>query len=83
MMMEAVRKVGPNRYRVRDHLASMESWDGVTGHMILDGRWDNIVPVSIAEYRDGKWHFRDPPDLKHPTRIRSGNISRQARAEVD
>jgi ABC-type branched-subunit amino acid transport system substrate-binding protein len=66
MMMEAIRKVGPNRYRVRNYLASMESWDGVTGHMILDGRWDNIVPVSLAEYRNGQWRFRPAPELRNP-----------------
>lgn len=73
MMMEAVRHSGPNRHRVRNHLASLESWDGVTWHMIFDGRWDNIVPISIAEYRSGEWHFRLPPDLEHPTTIPTGN----------
>ena len=49
LMIEAINKVGPNRFRVRDYLAGLEEWDGVTGHMIFDGRWDNIVPISIAE----------------------------------
>jgi len=64
LMIQAVRQAGPNRYRVRDYLASLEEWDGVTGHMIFDGRWDNIVPVSIAEFQGGSWHFQPPPELR-------------------
>lgn len=73
LLIEAVRHAGPNRYRVRNYLGSLESWDGVTGHMIFDGRWDNIVPISIAEYRGGEWRFRTPPDLKHPTTFESAD----------
>lgn len=64
LMIEAIRKAGPNRYRVRDYLASLESWEGVTGHMIFDGRWDNIVPISIARFRQGAWQFDPPPTLQ-------------------
>lgn len=69
LMIEAVRKVGPNRYRIRDYLASLDEYDGVTGHMIFDGRWDNIVPISIAQFQGGEWKFRPPPDLKNPASI--------------
>jgi branched-chain amino acid transport system substrate-binding protein len=72
MMIEAVRKAGPNRYRVRDHLASLETWSGVTGPMIFDGRWDNIVPIAVARHVGGAWRFDPPPDLQHPTRIGTG-----------
>jgi hypothetical protein len=34
--------------------------------MIFDGRWDNIVPISIAHYRSGHWEFDAPPELKRP-----------------
>lgn len=59
LMIEAVRAAGPNRFRVRDYLASLERWQGVTGSMIFDGRWDNIVPIAVAQFREGEWHF-DP-----------------------
>ena len=71
LMIEAIRKSGPNRYRVREYLGSLEQWEGVTGHMIFDGRWDNIVPISIARHRDGHWHFDPPPDLKHPVQVKT------------
>lgn len=58
LMIEAIKKAGPNRFRVRDYLASLEEWDGVTGHMVFDGRWDNIVPIALAEFKQGEWHFQ-------------------------
>ncbi len=57
LMIQAIKKAGPNRYRVRDYLANLDEYDGVTGHMIFDGRWDNIVPISLAHYEKGQWHF--------------------------
>jgi branched-chain amino acid transport system substrate-binding protein len=66
LMVEAIDHAGPNRFRIRDYLANLEEWDGVTGHMIFDGRWDNIVPISLAEYKNGQWHFQPPPELKRP-----------------
>lgn len=66
MMIQAVNHAGPNRYRVREYLANLDEWDGVTGHMIFDARWDNIVPISVAEYKTGRWHFQPFPELKRP-----------------
>lgn len=69
IMIEAIKHAGPNRFRIRDYIASLDEWDGVTGHMIFDGRWDNIAPISVAEYKNGKWHFRPFPELK-PIKVR-------------
>jgi branched-chain amino acid transport system substrate-binding protein len=66
LMIEAVNHAGPNRFRVRDYLANLDEHDGVTGHMIFDARWDNIVPISLAEYKSGKWIFEPFPELKRP-----------------
>lgn len=61
LMIEAIDHAGPNRYRIRDYLAGLEEWNGVTGHMIFDGRWDNIAPITLAHFRDGAWHYDPPP----------------------
>jgi branched-chain amino acid transport system substrate-binding protein len=66
LMIQAVNHAGPNRYRVRDYLADVDEWDGVTGHMIFDARWDNIVPISYAQYKAGQWHFQPFPEVKRP-----------------
>jgi branched-chain amino acid transport system substrate-binding protein len=57
LMIEAIVKAGPNKYRVHDQLTSLDEYSGVTGHMRFDGRWDNIAPVVTAHCKDGSWHF--------------------------
>ena len=44
----------------------MDEYNGVTGHMRFDGRWDNIAPIVYAEYRQGCWHYFPPPKAKPP-----------------
>jgi branched-chain amino acid transport system substrate-binding protein len=63
LMMEAIDHAGPNRFRIRDYLANLDHWNGVTGPMTFDGRWDNIAPFTIASFREGRWHF----DATSPT----------------
>ena len=65
LMLEAIRKSGPNRYRIRDYLAGLDRYQGVTGAMVFDGRSDNIVPVWTAQLKQGRWQFQPPP--KPPT----------------
>jgi branched-chain amino acid transport system substrate-binding protein len=76
LMIEAINHAGPNRFRVRDYLANIDEWDGVTGHMIFDARWDNIVPISIAKWQDGQWHFEAFPELKRPEAVKQANAQR-------
>jgi branched-chain amino acid transport system substrate-binding protein len=75
LMIEAINHAGPNRFRVRDYLANVDEWDGVTGHMIFDARWDNIVPISLAEYKTGQWVFEPFPELKRPVPARTAQVS--------
>jgi branched-chain amino acid transport system substrate-binding protein len=57
LMIEAIDQAGPNRFRIRDYLAGLDEWDGVTGRMIFDARWDNIKPIKVAQFWEGQWHF--------------------------
>jgi len=57
LLIDAIKKAGPNKYRVHDQLTSLDEYRGVTGNMRFDGRWDNIAPVVTAHCNDGKWHF--------------------------
>ncbi|MCL4177164.1 MAG: ABC transporter substrate-binding protein [Verrucomicrobia bacterium] len=67
LMMEAIDHAGPNRFRIRDYLANLDEWSGVTGPMKFDGRWDNIAPFAIAKFREGQWHFEPPSAQPHST----------------
>jgi branched-chain amino acid transport system substrate-binding protein len=58
LLIEAIKKAGPNRFRVHDQLASLDEYRGVTGYMRFDGRWDNIAPVVIAQCNHGRWEFK-------------------------
>jgi branched-chain amino acid transport system substrate-binding protein len=65
MLIETINKVGPNRYRIQDRLANLEEYTGVTGYMRFDARWDNIAPVVLGQYKDGKWAFDAAAPAKH------------------
>jgi branched-chain amino acid transport system substrate-binding protein len=61
MLIAAIRKAGPNRYRIHDAMTGIDEYTGVTGYMRFDGRWDNIAPVVIAQYAQGLWAFKAVP----------------------
>lgn len=58
IIIEAIRTAGLNRVRIRDVLASMKSYQGVTGKIIFDATLNDIGPICLAEVRDGRFHFR-------------------------
>ncbi|MFC1747086.1 hypothetical protein ACFLZR_02005, partial [Candidatus Neomarinimicrobiota bacterium] len=55
---EAIRTAGLNRVRIRDELASLKSYDGITGEIIFDATHNDVGPIYLAEVRDGQFHFR-------------------------
>lgn len=57
MLIDAINKAGPNRYRVHDVMTSIDEYRGVTGYMRFDGRWDNIAPIVLAQYQAGQWRY--------------------------
>jgi ABC-type branched-subunit amino acid transport system substrate-binding protein len=61
IMIEAVRRAGLNRVRIRDELTSLRSYRGVTGEIILDERWDDIGSIWMVEVRDGGFYFFPSP----------------------
>lgn len=60
MVIEAIRKGGLNRYRIRDELAAMERYHGVTGEIIMDGVYSDRGPVAVATFMNGRWVFGVP-----------------------
>jgi ABC-type branched-subunit amino acid transport system substrate-binding protein len=60
MTVEAIRKAGLNRYRIRDVLAGMTHWDGASGPIDLDLALSNRRPVTSVSVRDGKFVFGIP-----------------------
>ena len=66
MLIAAIKKAGPNRYRIRDVMANIDEYNGVCGYMRFDGRWDNIAPIVYAQYQQGRWHYFPAPKAKPP-----------------
>ena len=54
-VVDAVRRTGLNRARIRDELTGLRSFDGVTGSMKLDVTSNNVSPLFLAEVRDGRF----------------------------
>jgi len=61
MVIQAVRKAGLNRVRIRDALTDMESFRGVTGLIPFDATWNDVGPVWMAVVQNGKYSFFSSP----------------------
>jgi len=57
MVIEAIRRAGLNRYRIRDVLSEMRHWDGVTGEIIMDDVYTNRRPVCVATVKHGEFVY--------------------------
>jgi len=66
MLLAAIKKAGPNRYRIQELMAGIDEYNGVCGYMRFDARWDNIAPIIYAQYQQGRWHYFPAPKLKPP-----------------
>ncbi|NOY36380.1 MAG: amino acid ABC transporter substrate-binding protein [Chlorobi bacterium] len=64
IIIAAIRKAGLNRYRIRDALTDMKTFQGyhgVTGKIIFDPSWNDIGSIWMTEVRDGKYIFFHSP----------------------
>jgi len=57
MLIEAIEKGGLNRAKIRDELAKMKHYNGVTGKKEFDATFNNITPASLAVLEKGRWVF--------------------------
>ncbi|OFY66961.1 MAG: hypothetical protein A2V64_02830 [Bacteroidetes bacterium RBG_13_43_22] len=67
LIIAAIEKAGLNRALIRDVLTDLKTfqgYDGVTGPMIFDATWNNIRPIFMAEFINGKFKFAPAPPLE-------------------
>ena len=57
-LIEAIEKAGLNRAKIRDELASMKTYLGVTGKKKFDATYNNVSPAFLAILNKGRWSFR-------------------------
>jgi branched-chain amino acid transport system substrate-binding protein len=77
IIIEAIRKAGLNRVKIRDILTDMKTfqgYEGVTGKMVIDGSWNNIRDIFMAEVKNGRFTFSPAPpmDMKHEPGSKTG-----------
>ena len=63
MTIDAIRKVGLNRYLIRDELTNLKSYNGITGEIVFDASWNDVGRIYMAEIKDGEYIF-SPADWK-------------------
>jgi ABC-type branched-subunit amino acid transport system substrate-binding protein len=60
ILLEAIRKAGLNRVKIRDillDLKTFQGYEGVTGKIVFDGTWNDIGDIYMAQVRNGKFEF--------------------------
>ena len=60
MLIEAIREAGLNRYRIRDALAAMKQYQGITGEIIMDDAYSDRGLVTLATVRGGHFVYNEP-----------------------
>jgi branched-chain amino acid transport system substrate-binding protein len=57
-LLDSICKAGLNRARIHDALASIEEYDGVTGHMVFDPNQKNVAPMYLGTVHHGAITYR-------------------------
>lgn len=57
MLIKAIERAGLNRALIRDELAKMTSFHGVTGPIEMDAIYSDRTPASLALLEDGRFSF--------------------------
>ena len=60
LLLEAIRRAGLNRVRIREALYARRQLQGVTGPIRFDPTFNNIAPVRLAVVRGGRLEIEDP-----------------------
>jgi branched-chain amino acid transport system substrate-binding protein len=66
IIIDVINKAGLNRVLIRDlmvDLKTLKNYQGVTGPIELDGSWNNVRNIFMAEVRNGKFVFTPAPPL--------------------
>ena len=74
ILLRAICGAGLNRGRIRDALAGLESYKGVTGSMVFDPNSKNTVPMYLAALQNGKLQFRRYPMEKPYARVGQSGV---------
>ncbi len=66
ILIEAIEHAGLNRARIRDYVADLGKYAGVTGEVIFDAAWQDVGEVTLARVEKGKWTYHTREQLGLP-----------------
>ena len=72
MVMQAIDQAGLNRALIRDSLAAMKRYAGVTGLQQYDAVFSNRSPATLAVLEAGRWRFYRQADMPSPALLPPG-----------
>jgi ABC-type branched-subunit amino acid transport system substrate-binding protein len=72
ILLDAICRAGLNRGIIRDALAGLEHYRGVTGEMDFDTNSKNTVPMYLASVEGGKFRYRRYPMEQPYARVAEG-----------
>ena len=61
LVLDAVKKGGLNRVRIRNALAAVERYDGATGLIAFDNTFNDVGPVYLATVEGGAFRYDERP----------------------
>ena len=64
MLIEAIRSAGLNRVRIRNELAAVSEYQGVSGRIVFDNTFNDVGPVYLGTVEDGSFVFRESGILR-------------------
>jgi branched-chain amino acid transport system substrate-binding protein len=68
LLVEAIRRAGPNRAHIREALAQMSPWPGLAGPIHFDGTGQNVrTNIGMGTFCGGAMVPMPAPPLSHPT----------------
>jgi ABC-type branched-subunit amino acid transport system substrate-binding protein len=75
ILLDAICRAGLNRGVIRDALAGLEHYKGVTGEMSFDPNVKNIAPMYLATLHNGKFTFRRYSMEKEYAKVGDGGVA--------
>jgi ABC-type branched-subunit amino acid transport system substrate-binding protein len=61
ILLRAIRTAGPNRFRIRDAVAAVRTYGGVTGTMVFDPTFNNLAPLTLVRVKGNTFTFEKNP----------------------
>jgi ABC-type branched-subunit amino acid transport system substrate-binding protein len=74
ILLDAICRAGLNRGKIRDALAGLEGYKGVTGEMVFDPNSKNMVPLYLATVHNGAIRYRRYGMEKAYARVGEGGV---------